>query len=46
MLVTEEEPGPTMREFGVSATPSFLLYSAEGSLVARANDLRELLGTG
>jgi hypothetical protein len=45
-MITEEAPGVTMRAFGVSATPTFLLYGDDGLLTARGNELRDLLGAG
>jgi cytochrome oxidase Cu insertion factor (SCO1/SenC/PrrC family) len=45
-LVTESDPGYLTAVFGETATPSFLLFDADGRLTRRGHELSDVLGDG
>ncbi|GAA3388438.1 peroxiredoxin family protein [Cryptosporangium minutisporangium] len=45
-LLTESGPDGLMAVFGETATPSFLLFDAEGRLMRKGHELSDVLGSG
>jgi hypothetical protein len=46
LLLTESGPDGLMATFGETATPSFLLFDAEGQLTRKGHQLSDVLGSG